>query len=67
MTARVLVVESQKLVRQGIRAELARNGALDIVETASGAEALTAAAHDIPDVVLLDFELPDRPGPRLPQ
>ena len=65
MTTRVLVVQSQKLVRQGIRAELSRNGALDIVETASGAEALSAAAHDAPDVVLLDFELPDRPGPEI--
>jgi len=65
MTARVLVVENQKLVRQGIRAGLSRNGALDVVETASGAEALAAAAHDAPDVVLLDFELPDRPGPEI--
>jgi DNA-binding NarL/FixJ family response regulator len=65
MTTRVLVVESQKLVRQGIRAELSENGALDIVETASGAEALIAAAHNTPDVVLLDFELPDRPGPEI--
>lgn len=65
MTARVLVVESQKLVRQGIRAELAENGALDVADAASGAEALTAAAHDTPDVVLLDFELPDRSGPEI--
>jgi two-component system response regulator DevR len=65
MTARVLVVESQKLVRQGIRAELARNGVRDIVETASGAEAIAAVAHDPPDVVLLGFELPDRSGPEI--
>jgi DNA-binding NarL/FixJ family response regulator len=65
MTARVLVVESQKLVRQGIRAELSENGALDIVETASGAQALNSAAQETPDVVLLDFELPDRSGPEI--
>jgi two-component system, NarL family, response regulator DevR len=65
MTTRVLVVESQKLVRQGIRAELSRKSALDVVETASGAEAIAAVAHDPPDVVLLDFELPDRSGPEI--
>src|SRR6266550_6103291 len=65
MTARVLVVEGQKLVRQGIRAELSRNGVRDIVETASGAEAIAAVAHDLPDVVLLGFELPDRSGPEI--
>jgi two-component system, NarL family, response regulator DevR len=65
MSTRVLVVESQKLVRQGIRAELSRKSALDVVETASGAEAIAAAAHAAPDVVLLDFELPDRSGPEI--
>jgi len=65
MTARVLVVEGQKLVRQGIRAELSRNGVRDIVETASGAEAIAAVAHDPPEVVLLGFELPDRSGPEI--
>ena len=65
MTARVLVVEGQKLVRQGIRAELSRNGVRDIIETASGAEAVAAVALDPPDVVLLGFELPDRSGPEI--
>jgi len=62
---RVLIVQGQRLVRQGIRAELSANGALDVSEAASGAEALAAAAAHRPDVVLLSFELPDRPGPEI--
>jgi two-component system response regulator DevR len=65
MTARVLVVASQKLVREGIRSELSQHRGLEIVEAASGLEAITAAARSSPDLVLLEFELADRPGPEI--
>jgi DNA-binding NarL/FixJ family response regulator len=62
---RVLVVENQRLVRQGIRSELAGHDRLVVAEAATGAEAIAAASKHLPDVVLLDFELPDRSGPEV--
>jgi two-component system response regulator DevR len=49
-------------VRQGIRAQLSDNGKLVVSEASSGAEAILAASEQRPDVVLLDADLPDRPG-----
>jgi DNA-binding NarL/FixJ family response regulator len=65
MSARVLVVASQKLVREGIRSELSQHRDFEVVEASSGLEAIAAAAHSAPDVVLLEFELADRPGPEI--
>jgi DNA-binding NarL/FixJ family response regulator len=59
----VLVVEPNRIIRQGIRLELAGDGALVVAEAVSGAEAIAEAARHRPDVVLLDFQLPDRSGP----
>ena len=60
--ARVLVVAPSRIVRQGIRSQLAANQTLIVAEVATGAEAIAAAARHRPDVVLLDFDLPDRHG-----
>jgi two-component system response regulator DevR len=65
MTARVLVVASQKLVREGIRAELSRQRGFEVVEAANGLDAIAEAAESSPDLVLLEFELADRPGPEI--
>jgi DNA-binding NarL/FixJ family response regulator len=65
VNARVLVVEANRIVRQGIRAELAANGANVVAEAGTGAEAIAALSEHHPDVVLLDYRLPDRPGPDL--
>ena len=62
MSTRVLLVEPNRIVRAGIRAELSRNGAEIVAEAASGSEAIAAAASHAPDVVLLDFQLPDAPA-----
>jgi DNA-binding NarL/FixJ family response regulator len=59
VATRVLVVEPNRLVREGIAVELARNGAEILDETATGAEALAAARQQRPDVVLLALDLPD--------
>jgi len=58
----VLLVEPNRIVRSGIRAELSRNGAEIVAEAASGDEAIAAASSHAPDVVLLDFQLPDAPA-----
>jgi DNA-binding NarL/FixJ family response regulator len=62
VSARVLLVEPNRIVRAGIRAELSRNGAEIVAEAATGGEAIAAAASQTPDVVLLDFQLPDAPA-----
>jgi DNA-binding NarL/FixJ family response regulator len=59
---RVLVVEPSLIVRQGIRSQLAAGKTLIVAEVATGAEAIAAAALHRPDLVLLDFNLPDRQG-----
>ena len=59
VAARVLVVEPNRLVREGIAVELARNGAEILDGTSSGAEAVAVARRLRPDVVLLALDLPD--------
>ena len=65
-SVRVLVVDDSPLVREGIRAVLegyGREAGLTVVgEAASVAEALTRAAQDNPDLVLMDIRLPDMDG-----
>jgi DNA-binding NarL/FixJ family response regulator len=65
LTARVLVVASQKLVREGIRSELSEPRGLEVVETASGRDAVELAARSPFDLVLLELEVADRPGPEV--
>ncbi|WP_221584133.1 response regulator transcription factor [Microbacterium sp. G2-8] len=64
MTAlRVLVVDDQTLVRQGIRGLLEVGDGVEVVgEAADGAEALDAIARLQPDVVLLDLRMPGLDG-----
>jgi two-component system, NarL family, response regulator DevR len=62
LTAQVLVVASQKLVREGIRFELSKQPGLEVVETSSGLDAIGVANQSSPDLILLELELADRPG-----
>lgn len=55
VNARVLLVEPNRIVRQGLRAELSQNGADVVAEATSAAEALTVAEKERPDVVILDL------------
>jgi DNA-binding NarL/FixJ family response regulator len=57
--ARVLLVEPSRILRQGIRAELAADDAEIVAEVATGTEAIAAAGELDPDVVVLDAKLPD--------
>jgi len=60
---RVLLVDDQTLVRQGIRSLLDLAGDITIVaEAADGDEALTAIPRERPDVVLLDVRMPKKNG-----
>lgn len=58
MTIRVLIVDDHPVVRAGLRAVIDASPAIETVgEAASGAEAITLAAHFRPDVVLCDLRL----------
>lgn len=59
---RVVVVDDQALVRQGIRTLLEIAGVEVAGEAGDGEEALAAIAEARPDVVLLDLRMPHRDG-----
>jgi DNA-binding NarL/FixJ family response regulator len=59
---RVLVVDDQDMVRQGLRLILELAG-IDVVgEARNGAEAVAAVAEHAPDVVLMDLRMPGMDG-----
>ena len=59
---RVLVVDDQDLVRNGLRMILELGGLEVVGEAADGAEAVTATADLSPDVVLMDLRMPGLDG-----
>lgn len=64
MTAvRVLVVDDQRLVREGIASLLTIQPGIEVVGTAAnGHEAIDLAAAQTPDVVLMDVRMPKMDG-----
>jgi DNA-binding NarL/FixJ family response regulator len=60
---RVVIVEDQTLVRQGLRQLLALAKDIEVVaEATDGAEALEVVPREKPDVVLLDMRMPKKSG-----
>lgn len=60
---RVLVVDDQQLVRDGIASLLRVQDGIDVLATATnGQEALEAALHWQPDVILMDIRMPIMDG-----
>lgn len=57
----VLIVDDNERNRKLAR-EVLRAAGLRTVEAASGGEGITLAAEGLPDVILLDLELPDMHG-----
>ena len=58
-TIRVFLVDDERAVRQGLRMRLDMERDLAVVgEAADGQSALTAISAALPDVVLMDVELP---------
>lgn len=64
MSIRVLIVEDQRIVREGIVALLEDEEQIEIVgEAANGREAIASYASLRPDVVLMDLQMPEVDGP----
>jgi NarL family two-component system response regulator LiaR len=67
-TIRVLVVDDQTIVREGIRALLAEIEGIEVVgEAGDGQEAVAQAKALRPDVVLMDLVMPHMDGVRATQ
>jgi DNA-binding response OmpR family regulator len=58
---RVLVVEDEALLRRVIARNLTSRG-VQVREAATAGEALEASSTELPDLLLLDINLPDRTG-----
>ena len=58
---RVLVVDDEPQILRFLRASLGASG-FEVIEAATGAEALKHAAGEAPEVVVLDLGLPDMDG-----
>ena len=58
LKSRILIVDDDLGVRLGVRAYLEASG-YDVDETTSCAEAMARMQSDLPDVLLLDYALPD--------
>lgn len=64
MTIRVLVVDDQAIVRDGLVTVLSLMPDLEVVgEAADGVAAVAAVDRDLPDVVLMDLRMPEVDGP----
>ena len=62
ITPTVVVVEDQDLYRSGLVALLGENGLTVVGEAASGPEAVDVSLQQLPDVVLMDINLPGFDG-----
>lgn len=64
MKTRILIVEDQRIVREGIVALLEDEQQIEIVgEAANGREAIEMYTSLRPDVVLMDLQMPEIDGP----
>ena len=64
MTASILVVEDEPAIQELIAVNLARHGH-EVRRAATAEEAYRSVAEALPDVILLDWMLPDTPGPAM--
>lgn len=61
MTKRALVVDDNEDNRRILRDLLSAAG-YDVVEAQTGGDAVAAAAQHVPDIILMDIQLPDIDG-----
>ena len=63
MTKRILVVDDEDHIREVAATSLEVLGGWEVLTAACGAEAVTRAAAEQPDAILLDVMMPDMDGP----
>ena len=62
-TIRILLADDHGIVRQGLRAVLARDSSFEVVgETGDGREAVRLAETLVPDIVIMDITMPQLNG-----
>ena len=60
---RVLIADDNRTFRRGVRLRLENTEGIEVVgEAATGRDALSAALSEVPDVVLMDLEMPGMNG-----
>lgn len=60
---RIMLVDDHQLFRDGVASLLKRDGRFEIIHEANnGAEALECIQKNIPDIVLMDIQMPDMGG-----
>lgn len=62
MSLRVLIVDDSSAMRAFVRAALEEDGAVEVVESTSGFEALRILPREPFDVVIVDVNMPDING-----
>lgn len=63
MRPKIIIVDDQKLVRDGLRDVLARSGDFNVLPAAaSGSELLDRLSTDHPDLILMDIRMPGLNG-----
>jgi CheY-like chemotaxis protein len=60
---KVLIVDDEAAIRRVARLSLERIGGMEVVEAATGDEALRLAQTERPDAILLDVMMPGKDGP----
>ena len=60
---KILMVDDEADIRRVARLSLTRLGGMEVVEAASGQEALEQAKTSAPDAILLDVMMPGMDGP----
>ncbi|MEZ5450501.1 MAG: response regulator [Thiolinea sp.] len=64
MKKQILLVEDEPAIRQMLRLALEREQ-YEVIEATTAAEARNQVAQQLPDVLLVDWMLPDLSGPEL--
>lgn len=63
---KICIVDDHDIVREGLRQALGNDPAIEVVgEGASGSQALQEARRTLPDVMVVDYRLPDMTGAEL--